>query len=155
WHLIIHRDLKPSNILVDGTGQPKLLDFGLAKLLDEGGDLTGTAEQLMTPDYASPEQLRGEAQSTATDVYSLGAVLYKILTGVSPRENARRAPQGPITAASRVNPEAPRDLDYVLLKALRPEPEERYGSVDELAGDVRAVLAWRPVTARGGDIWYR
>src|SRR5262249_23490748 len=127
-HLIIHRDLKPSNILVDGTGQPKLLDFGIAKLLDGRGDLTGTAEQLLTPDYASPEQLRGEAQSTATDVYSLGAVLYKLLTGVSPRECARGTSQGQITAASRVNPEAPRDLDYVVAKALRPEPEERYGS---------------------------
>jgi tetratricopeptide (TPR) repeat protein len=154
-HLIIHRDLKPSNILVDGAGQPKLLDFGIAKLLDESGDLTRTAEQLMTPDYASPEQLRGEAQSTATDVYSLGAVLYKLLTGTSPRENARGEPQGHMTAASRVNPEAPRDLDYVVAKALRPEPEERYGSADELASDVGAVLARRPVAARGGDSWYR
>ena len=91
-HLIIHRDLKPSNILVDASGQPKLLDFGIAKLLDETGDVTQTVERLLTPNYASPEQLSGEAQTTATDVYSLGAVLYKLLTGMAPREqNSGRA----------------------------------------------------------------
>src|SRR6185503_1404264 len=72
-HLIIHRDLKPSNILVDAAGQPKLLDFGIAKPLDDTGDMTQTAERMMTPNYASPEQLRGETQSTGTDIYSLGA----------------------------------------------------------------------------------
>src|SRR5205807_4655561 len=82
--LIIHRDLKPSNILVDASGQPKLLDFGIAKLLDENGDPTQTVERLLTPNYASPEQLRGSGQTTATDIYSLGAVLYKLLTGRSP-----------------------------------------------------------------------
>jgi len=79
--------LKPSNILVDASGQPKLLDFGIAKLLDETGDATQTVERLLTPNYASPEQLRGAHQATATDVYSLGAVLYKILTGRSPHES--------------------------------------------------------------------
>jgi serine/threonine protein kinase len=74
-HLIIHRDLKPANILVDASGQPKLLDFGIAKLLDETGDATQTVERLLTPNYASPEQVRGDSQTTATDVYSLGAVL--------------------------------------------------------------------------------
>jgi serine/threonine protein kinase len=78
-HLIIHRDLKPSNILVDASGQPKLLDFGIAKLLDETADATQTIERLLTPNYASPEQLSGAVQTTATDVYSLGAVLYKLL----------------------------------------------------------------------------
>ena len=123
-HLIIHRDLKPSNILVDAAGQPKLLDFGIAKLVSETGDATQTVEQLLTPDYASPEQMRGEAQSTATDVYSLGAVLYKLLTGVVPRERA-----GEI--GNLVNAEIPTDLDFVVRKALRPEAEERYVSVDD------------------------
>src|SRR5260370_1169676 len=80
-HLIIHRDLKPSNILVDSAGQPKLLDFGIAKLLDETRDATQTIERLLTPNYASSEQLSGTVQTTATDLYSLGAVLFKLLTG--------------------------------------------------------------------------
>lgn len=84
--LIIHRDLKPSNILVNASAEPKLLDFGIAKLLDPtGGDLTQTAERVLTPDYASPEQLRGLPQTTATDVYSLALVLYKMLTGLLPQ----------------------------------------------------------------------
>ena len=151
--LIIHRDLKPSNILVDAAGQPKVLDFGIAKLQNDlPGDTTQAAEQLLTPNYASPEQLRGEAQTTATDIYSLGAVLYKLLTGVSPPEVARGAELAP---PSRVNPQVPRDMDFVIAKALRPEPEHRYGSVDEFARDVRAVLQRRPVYARGDDTWYR
>jgi tetratricopeptide (TPR) repeat protein/predicted Ser/Thr protein kinase len=155
--LIIHRDLKPSNILVDGAGQPKLLDFGIAKLLDETGEVTQLADQLLTPNYASPEQLGGHAQSTATDVYSLGAVLYKLLTGAAPREReeAARAANGDIAPPSQVNPGLADDLNFVIGKALRPEPEDRYGSVEEFAGDVRAVLEHRPVEARSGDIWYR
>ena len=158
-HLIIHRDLKPSNILVDSAGQPKLLDFGIAKLLDETGNATQTIERLLTPNYASPEQLRGTAQTTATDVYSLGAILYKLLTGRSPRE-----PEGAlkavasvteITPPSRLNPSLPRDLDYILRKALRPEPEERYASVEAFANDIREFLESKPVQARSGDAWYR
>lgn len=141
---IIHRDLKPSNILVDATGQPKLLDFGIAKLQDEFGDGTVTAEQWMTPTYASPEQLRGEAQTTATDVYSLGAVLHTLMIGSPPRRERRRP-----------RADVPRDLECVIAKALRPEPEARYRSVDELADDVRAVLERRPVAARRGDWRYR
>lgn len=142
--LIIHRDLKPSNILVDVSGQPKLLDFGIAKLLDETRDATQTVERLLTPNYASPEQVRGGIQTTATDVYSLGCVLYKLLTGRSPHEQD--------TASS---PKIPTDIDYILRKALRHEPEERYASVDAFANDVRAFLEWRPVQARSGDTWYR
>jgi serine/threonine protein kinase len=147
-HLIIHRDLKPSNILVDDSGQPKLLDFGIAKLLDEAGETTQTIERMLTPNYASPEQVKGANQTTATDVYSLGAVLYKLLTGRAPREPDMLAP-------SRVNPDIPTDLDYVLRKALRDEPEERYTSVEAFAGDIQALLESRPVQARSGNAWYR
>jgi tRNA A-37 threonylcarbamoyl transferase component Bud32/tetratricopeptide (TPR) repeat protein len=154
-HLIIHRDLKPSNILVDAMGLPKLLDFGIAKLLNDAGDVTQIAEQLLTPNYASPEQLRAEAQSTATDVYSLGAVLYTLLTGSPPRENGRDNLNGKAMPPSRVNPEVPGDLDFVVEKALRPEPDDRYGSVDEFAEDVQAILERRPVQARRHDVWYR
>jgi serine/threonine protein kinase len=154
-HLIIHRGLKPSNILVDAAGQPKLLDFGIAKLVNETGDVTESVDQLLTPNYASPEQFRGEAQTTATDVYSLGAVLFKLLTGSAPRESARATPRQDLGAPSRGNPDVPRDVDFVVAKALRPEPEHRYASVDEFANDVKAVLERRPVKARGGDGWYR
>ena len=141
--LIIHRDLKPSNILVNASGQPKILDFGIAKLLDDAADRTQTVDRLFTPNYASPEQLRGTADTTATDVYSLGAVLHKILTGHSPNE----------PGASNRN--LPSDLKYVLRKALRTEPDERYISVEAFANDIRAFLDWRPVQARAGDRWYR
>ena len=158
-HLIIHRDLKPSNILVDSTGQTKLLDFGIAKLLDETSDATQTIERLLTPNYASPEQFSGTIQTTATDVYSLGAVLYKLLTDRPPRE-----PEGALNAVpsvteirppSHLNPSLPTDLDYILRKALRMEPEERYASVEAFAGDIRAFLESKPVQARSGDTWYR
>ncbi len=162
--LVIHRDLKPSNILVDASGQPKLLDFGLARLLDETGDATQTIERMLTPHYASPEQLRGAVQTTATDVYSLGAVLYKILTGRSPHESDG-APTSQIAAIisgaraiappSRLNPKLPCDLDYIVRKALRTEPDERYASIDAFAHDIRCCLESRPVEARSGDSWYR
>lgn len=162
-HLIIHRDLKPSNILVEAGGQPKLLDFGIAKLLDATGDPTQTVERMLTPNYASPEQLRGASQTTATDVYSLAAVLYKLLTGRSPNEpdtlTARHVDvitrPGGIPAPSRLNPDLPTDLDYILRKALRYEPEERYVSVEAMANDIHAFLDFRPVQARSGDTWYR
>ena len=162
-HLIIHRDLKPSNILVDPSGQPKLLDFGIAKLIDQTADPTQTVERLLTPAYASPEQLRGAVQSTATDIYSLGAVLYKLLTGRSPHESDTGTSRAieivtgnrEIAAPTRINPDLPADLDYVVRKALRREPEERYASADALAEDIRAFLNLRPVAARSGDAWYR
>ncbi|MEO8126126.1 MAG: serine/threonine-protein kinase [Bryobacteraceae bacterium] len=153
--LIIHRDLKPSNILVDSSGRPKLLDFGIARLLDETRDATQTLERLLTPNYASPEQLAGAAQTTTTDVYSLGAVLYKLLAGVAPRETLANTRNVEITAPSVLNSEVPKDVDFIVRKALRTEPEERYLSVDEFANDVRAALGWRPVRARSGDLWYR
>src|SRR5262245_4951460 len=125
-HLVIHRDLKPSNILVDVSGLPKLLDFGIAKLLEETGDRTETTERLLTPAYASPEQIRGAIQTTATDIYSLGAILYKLLTGRSPHESEAGtlraieviAGKREIETPSRVNPDLPADLDYIAKKAL-------------------------------------
>ena len=162
-NLIIHRDIKPSNILVDGGGQPKLLDFGIAKILDAATDQTRTQERLLTPDYASPEQVRGAAQSTATDIYSLGAVLYRLLTGQSPHAFPNRTTEAIDAAicttepapARRLNPELPADLDFILLKALRKEPEERYTTVEQFADDLRAFLESRPVRARSGNFWYR
>jgi serine/threonine protein kinase len=157
--LVIHRDLKCSNILVDSTGQPKLLDFGIAKLLDETGDQTQTVARLLTPGYASPEQFLGGTQTTATDVYSLGAVLYKISTGKLPHGSQPAAEIAAGTAeiqpARRMNPGIPEDLDYILRKALRHEPGTRYSSVEAFANDVRALLDSRPVQARSGDAWYR
>ena len=163
-NLIVHRDLKPSNILVDDAGRPTLLDFGIAKILDADQDQTHTAERMLTPEYASPEQVRGAVQSTATDIYSLGAILYKLLTGRSPHTTAGSPTRQEMIAAigsreppraSSVNRELPRDLDFIVAKALRKEPSERYASVEALADDIRAFLEWRPVRARSGNAWYR
>ena len=162
-NLIIHRDIKPSNILVDKNGNPKLLDFGIAKILAAANDQTRTQERVLTPDYASPEQVRGQAQSTATDIYSLGAVLYRLLTGQSPHAFPNRtteAIEAEICAtepepARRLNPDLPEDLNFILRKTLRKEPRERYSSVERLAEDVKAFLESRPVRARSGDFWYR
>jgi tetratricopeptide (TPR) repeat protein len=158
--LIIHRDLKPSNVLVDAAGHPKVLDFGIAKLLDDTADATRTIDRLMTPAYASPEQRRGDAQTTATDIYSLGAILYRLLTGQVPGDGPGPSPESDtapreIAPPSRLNPSVPRDADYLVRKALRDEPEQRYGSVDAFASDVRALLQSKPVEARSGDGWYR
>ena len=143
---IVHRDLKPSNILVDSSGQPKLLDFGIAKLLDVSLDDTRTVERLLTPGYASPEQMRGDVQTTATDIYSLGAVLNCLLTGRSPHKPP---------ADALPDPSLPRDIGHIIGKALRQEPSERYASVDAFADDIRAFLESRPVQARSADVWYR
>jgi len=161
-NLVIHRDLKPSNMLVENSGELKLLDFGIAKILDAAMDQTLTKERMLTPAFASPEQVRGMAQATTSDVYSLGAVLYLLLTGQSPHTIPAQSRQAIELAVcltepappSRINGALPKDLDFILLKALRKEPEERYGTADALADDVRAFLESRPVLARRGNAWY-
>jgi tetratricopeptide (TPR) repeat protein/tRNA A-37 threonylcarbamoyl transferase component Bud32 len=169
-NLVVHRDLKPGNILITADGTPKLLDFGLAKLLDPGaaGESTATGLFLMTPEYASPEQVRGERITTATDVYSLGVLLYELLAGRKPYALASRHPQELLRVVCLVEPErpsavAPRelrrslagDLDNVALMALRKEPERRYASVEQLSDDLGRHLERRPVHARPDTFWYR
>jgi tetratricopeptide (TPR) repeat protein len=145
--LVVHRDLKPGNILVDGSCSPRVLDFGIAKWMDEASE-TATVERRLTPEYASPEQIAGAPATTATDIYSIGAVLYKLLTGAGP---SRRNPPAP----GRAGAQSDRDLDAIVLKALREEPEERYSTADKFAEDLRAWLARKPVAARQGERWYR
>ncbi len=163
-NLVVHRDLKPSNILVTRDGVPKLLDFGLARLLVEDGssERTATEWRALTPAYASPEQVRGEQVSTLSDVYSLGVLLYVLVTGDKPYAGSSEPSallhavltDEPVRPRTR-NPVLPRDVEEVILKALRKEPEKRYGSVEQFAGDVGRFLAGYPVTVRRGGTAYR
>ena len=162
-NLVVHRDLKPSNILVTSDGEPKLLDFGIAKILDVATDTTITGMRMLTPDYASPEQVTGGRVTTATDIYSLGAVLYLLLTGKhahefedhSPEAIARTVTSREVTRPSHWAPELKGDLESILLKALRKDPLERYGTVEQFADDLEAFLESRTVRARSGNAWYR
>lgn len=170
-HLVIHRDLKPGNVLVDAQDQPRLLDFGIAKLLDgSSGDVTTAA---LTPAYAAPEQLRGGVVSTATDVYALGLLLHRLLAGSLPQtrrhasigevlaslhaEETQQPSQSDAAAAAGLPyplAQLRGDLDAIVSKALRARPEARYGSVQEFAADIQRYLERRPVEARSPTRWY-
>lgn len=185
-NLVIHRDLKPSNILVNSSGVPKLLDFGIAKLLKaDNTNETATQHFAFTPEYASPEQIRGENLTTATDIYSLGVILYELLTGIRPfsfdgknfgqiiQTSSQTEPLKPSSAVKRRlgtglgkpedEPNISRlkiqssksllgDLDNIVLKALKREPERRYSSVEQFSEDIRRYLKGLPVLARQ-DTW--
>lgn len=178
-NLVLHRDLKPSNILVTENDIPKLLDFGIAKVLDEDVDdagpdqpvtLTGPGMRLLTPEYASPEQMLGQPLTTGSDVYSLGVLLHEMLVGNRPYEIDRQSPSQIEQVVCRQDPERPSqahrrllgskapwdpDLDNIVGMTLRKEPERRYASALQLSEDIRNYLEDLPVVARADSVGYR
>ncbi|HEV8146926.1 MAG TPA: protein kinase [Bryobacteraceae bacterium] len=173
---IVHRDLKPGNILIDRSGVPKLLDFGISKLLHSEAagvqDYSETRDvSLMTPDYASPEQIVGDPVTIRSDVYSLGAVLYELLSGARPHRIEKCTPLAleraicldeilaPSVAAARADRDLSRrlegDLDNIILRAMQKRPERRYASVEHFADDLKRYLEHRPVLARPDSVLYR
>ncbi len=172
-HLVVHRDLKPSNVLVSSDGSAHLLDFGITKLLDDEAEgltqLTRGAARMLTPGYASPEQIRGQPVTVASDVYSLGVLLFEILTGTRPFNVTgaslteleasvlnQPAPLASTRVTAKLTQRALRgDVDTILAKALRKEPEERYRTVDALIDDLDRHISGEPVLARPPSGWYR
>jgi tetratricopeptide (TPR) repeat protein len=161
-NLVVHRDLKPSNILVTAEGAPKLLDFGIAKLLEPDADATITSVRLMTPECASPEQVCGRPATTASDVYALGVLLYHLLTGETPYRFTTRTPQEIAQVVCETEPKRPsavkplsQDLDIIILKAMHKEPARRYVSAEQLAEDIRRYLEGLPIAARKDTFRYR
>jgi len=179
--LVVHRDLKPSNILVDEKGRARVLDFGIARLIDDAADLrlTGTGARVFSPAYAAPEQIRGEPVGTAADVFALGAVLYELLCGevphpqrsavperllatlqqeIAPRPShvLRAATAGAAAQRTTLHPrEMTGDLDTIVATALQPEPARRYAGAAQLADDLRRWLDGRPIAAQADTAGYR
>jgi serine/threonine-protein kinase len=169
-HLIIHRDIKPANVLVTKDGEPRLMDFGIAKLLspETTEEPTLTGWRALTPEYASPEQVRGEPITTASDIYSLGVLLYCLLTGHRPYRSEMSSPAEVERAICEEEPQKPNeraphavrkqlrgDVDTIVLTALRKEPRRRYLSVEQFSEDIQRHLMNLPVTARPDTRGYR
>ena len=173
-NLVVHRDIKPSNILANAEGEPKLLDFGIAKLLakdEDAAQLTAEAQQHLTPICASPEQAKGDPITVATDIYSLGALLYEMLSDQKPHRfsTARPTreelalvvgeqvppPPSAVTSDAHTARLLRGDLDAIVLFAMRKEPGMRYATAAELADDIRRHLARKPVVARYPTLGYR
>jgi serine/threonine-protein kinase len=162
-NLVVHRDIKPGNILVTADGQPKLLDFGIAKLVEDEDAASATAFPMLTPRYASPEQLCGEEITTSSDIYSLGVLLFELLTGSLPYRLQANSPTEIISAVTTLEPRVPSqvgrvpagDLDAIVAKTLEKDPSRRYSSVERLAADIGNYLDGLPVNAQAPTRLYR